>query len=138
MIDHTGIRVADLESSKRFYEQALAPLGYTLRKEFPGAAGFGVPAGHGQSLDPGGDFWISCGEPYTPRPHIAFSAASRTAVDAFYEAAIAAGGRDNGPPGLRLLYHPSYYAAFVFDPDGYNIEAVCHLALDSRRNMTFT
>ena len=90
---------------------------------------FGVAAGFGRSLDPGGDFWISAGPVLTPRPHVAFSAASRQAVDAFYEAAIAAGGISNGGPGLRPVYHADYYAAFVLDPDGYNIEAVCHSVL---------
>lgn len=126
MIDHTGIHVSNLEASRRFYLQALAPLGYVLRLEIPGAAGFGVEAGHGRSLDPGGDFWIAQADPYTPRPHVAFSAPSRAAVDGFHAAALAAGGRDNGAPGLRPRYHADYYAAFVLDPDGYNIEAVCH------------
>ncbi len=126
MIDHTGIRVADLEKSRRFYLEALAPLGYAIRHQFPGAAGFGVAEGHGRSLDPGGDFWVVQAEPYVPRVHLAFSATTRAAVDAFYAAAMAAGGRDNGAPGIRTIYHPAYYAAFVYDPDGYNIEAVFH------------
>jgi catechol 2,3-dioxygenase-like lactoylglutathione lyase family enzyme len=75
MIDHTGINVSDLERSAAFYERALAPLGYAIRRRIPGAVGFGVGGGHGQSLDPGGDFWISAGPPLTPRSHIAFSAA---------------------------------------------------------------
>ncbi len=127
MIDHTGIHVTDLELSKRFYAAVLAPLGYALRRELPGAAGFGVDSGHGRSLDPGGDFWVAQAEPYTPRPHVAFSAPSRAAVEAFHAAALAAGGRDNGAPGLRPIYHATYYAAFVLDPDGYNLEAVCHV-----------
>ena len=126
MIDHTGIRVAELERSVAFYLRALAPLGYVLRKRLPGAVGLGVSAGHGASLDPGGDFWIAAAEPLAPRSHVAFSAPDRAAVDAFHAAALAAGGRDNGGPGLRRIYHPHYYAAFVLDPDGYNIEAVCH------------
>lgn len=126
MIDHTGIQVADLERSVAFYVRALAPLGYEIRKRIPGAVGLGVAAGHGASLDPGGDFWISAGEPMSPRVHVAFGAADRAAVDAFHAAALAAGGRDNGGPGIRRLYHPDYYAAFVLDPDGYNIEAVFH------------
>lgn len=127
MLDHTGINVSDLERSKAFYLAALAPLRYRIAKEHPGAAcGFGVPDGFGQSPDPAGDFWIIKGAPQEPRIHLAFTAPSRAEVDAFYRAALAAGGRDNGAPGLRPQYHARYYAAFVLDPDGYNIEAVCH------------
>mgnify|MGYP001093192662 FL=1 len=120
MIDHTGLTVRDLEKSKQFYERALAPLGYAVIMEIPGGhgVGFGEP--------PKPDFWIIRGEPNEPRIHIAFRAASRAVVDEFYRAALAAGGRDNGPPGLRPHYHPNYYGAFVLDPDGHNIEAVCH------------
>lgn len=117
MIDHISIRVADYDKSKRFYAQALAPLGYTLLMESASGAGFR------KEFIP--DFWIKPGEP-SPGIHIAFASADRAAVDAFYHAAIAAGATDNGPPGLRAHYHPSYYGAFVRDPDGYNIEAVCH------------
>ncbi len=126
MLDHTGIRSLDLERSIRFYERALAPLGYVLVKRITGAAGFGVPAGPRRSLDPGGEFWIGQEKPYEPRTHVAFSAGDRAAVDAFHAAALAAGGIDNGAPGLRPIYHARYYAAFVLDPDGYNIEAVFH------------
>ncbi|MDP5241094.1 VOC family protein [Uliginosibacterium sp. 31-16] len=122
MIDHTGINVADLARSKAFYQQALAPLGYTIKLELKNAAGFGEAAGS----DPGGDFWISAGTPFTPRSHIAFHAASEAQVHAFHAAALQAGARDNGAPGLRPHYHADYYAAFVLDPDGYNIEAVFH------------
>jgi catechol 2,3-dioxygenase-like lactoylglutathione lyase family enzyme len=124
MIDHTGISVSDFERSKAFYLAALAPLGYQLIKEVPrqfvpqGAAGMGVP--------PKPDLWIAGGAPNSPRLHIALRAAERAQVDAFYHAAMAAGGRDNGPPGIRAHYHPNYYGAFVLDPDGHNIEAVCH------------
>ena len=124
MIDHTGLNVSDFRRSKDFYLRALAALGYQLIKELPasiapdGAAGLGVP--------PKADFWIAGGKPQAPRIHVAFRAASRADVDAFYKAALAAGGRDNGPPGLRARYHPNYYGAFVLDPDGHNIEAVCH------------
>ena len=90
----------------------------------------GVVDGHGKSSDPAGDFWIAEGEPQTPRMHIAFNAASRAIVDAFHKAALAAGGQDNGAPGLRPIYHANYYGAFVRDPDGYNIEAVCHAPAD--------
>ena len=120
MLDHLGIAVSDLDRSKAFYAKALAPLGYTLMMEFPGVAGFGVP--------PKPDFWISGGGTAGGPIHICFHAASRTLVKAFYEAAIAAGGKDNGPPGVRAQYHPNYYGAFVHDPDGHNVEAVCHEA----------
>ncbi len=126
MIDHTGIGVSDYVKSHAFYVSALAPLGYEVRKQLDMAAGFGAGALESGD-DPGGDFWIHAGSPASPRTHIAFRARNRSEVDAFFAAALAAGGRDNGAPGLRELYHPHYYAAFVFDPDGYNIEAVCHL-----------
>lgn len=126
MLDHFGINVSDFDRSKRFYTAALAPLGYRLIKDFGDAAGFGVPEGHGRSPDPAGDFWIIRRDPNPPLVHFAFNAASREAVDAFHAAAVAAGGTDNGPPGPRPQYHPHYYAAFVLDPDGYNLEAVCH------------
>ena len=107
---------------------ALAPLGYCVRLERPQAVGFG-----GAVLqpgdDPGGDFWLAQGTPYVPRNHLAFRARDPAAVAAFHAAALAAGGTDNGPPGPRDHYHPGYYAAFVLDPDGYNIEAVVHLAV---------
>jgi catechol 2,3-dioxygenase-like lactoylglutathione lyase family enzyme len=126
MIDHMGITVSDIEKSKAFYSKALGALGYVPCKNSPRAISFGVCEGHGKSADPGGDFWLSEGPPMTPRIHVAFNAASRTDVDAFFAAGIAAGGSENGAPGLRAQYHPHYYAAFVLDPDGYNIEAVCH------------
>lgn len=127
MIDHTGISVSDFEVSKAFYAQALAPIGYTLLVEVPAAAtGRGDAAGFGIAPKP--DFWINSGVPNLPPIHIAFRADSHAQVDAFYHAAIAAGGRDNGPPGLRTYYHPNYYGAFVLDPDGHNVEAVCHAA----------
>jgi catechol 2,3-dioxygenase-like lactoylglutathione lyase family enzyme len=127
MLDHTGINVSDLARSRAFYLAALAPLRYRIAKEHAGqACGFGVPDGFGKSPDPAGDFWIIKGMPQEPRIHLAFTAPSRAEVDAFYKAALAAGGRDNGAPGLRPQYHEGYYAAFVLDPDGYNVEAVCH------------
>jgi catechol 2,3-dioxygenase-like lactoylglutathione lyase family enzyme len=129
MIDHTGFNVTSLELSKAFYLKALASLGYGISLELEGAAGFGSQQGAGD--DPGGDFWISAGEPQTPRTHIAFRAASEEQVAEFHRAAIAAGGTDNGPPGPRPHYHPGYYAAFVLDPDGYNVEAVFHGAAAS-------
>jgi catechol 2,3-dioxygenase-like lactoylglutathione lyase family enzyme len=117
MIDHIGVQVTDLEASVAFYTRALAPLGYVLVMRWEQTAGFGV-AGKP-------DFWIGAGKP-TDKLHIAFRAAGRADVRAFYDAAIAAGGTDNGAPGVRAVYHPSYYGAFVHDPDGHNIEAVCH------------
>lgn len=125
MIDHTGIKVSNLALSRSFYIQTLAPLGYIIRLEFANAIGFGnaeVPPGD----DPGGDFWIASGTVLQPRSHIAFRAQSVEEVQAFHAAALAAGGNDHGAPGLRPHYHPNYYAAFVLDPDGYNIEAVFH------------
>ncbi len=120
MIDHTGVNVEDFEASREFYAAALAPLGYEFLLEFHGAvAGFGE-AGHP-------DFWIGRGEANTPRVHVAFRADTRRDVEAFYEAALGAGGWDNGAPGLRPQYHPDYYAAFVLDLDGHNVEAVCHV-----------
>ena len=118
MIDHTGLTVTDVVKSKAFYRAALAPLGYSLLIEFDDDAGFGVA--------PKPDFWIGQGTLNGARSHVAFRAETRQLVDAFYEAAMAAGGTDNGPPGIRPHYHPNYYCAFVLDPDGHNIEAVCH------------
>jgi catechol 2,3-dioxygenase-like lactoylglutathione lyase family enzyme len=118
MIDHTGLMVSSIPKSKAFYAAALAPLGYTVVMEWEQFAGLGVA--------PKPDFWIGEGTPNVPPIHVAFRAESRVQVDAFYNAAIAAGGRDNGAPGLREHYHPNYYGAFVLDPDGHNIEAVCH------------
>jgi catechol 2,3-dioxygenase-like lactoylglutathione lyase family enzyme len=120
MIDHMGIAVTDLEKSVAFYKQALAPLGYELIMSIQNQfAGFGI-AGKP-------DFWIGAGKP-TDRIHVAFRANGRATVKKFYEAAIAAGGKDNGAPGIREIYHPEYYGAFVLDPDGHNIEACCHEA----------
>ena len=118
MIDHAGVTVRDVVKSKRFYAAALAPLGYTLLMDFEEFAGFGVA--------PKPDFWIGEGTPNVPPVHIAFRAATRGEVDEFHRTALAAGGRDNGAPGLRPHYHANYYGAFVFDPDGHNVEAVCH------------
>lgn len=118
MIDHTGIQVTNLEASIAFYSKALAPLGYTLMKRIGDfAAGFGA--------DGKADFWLGPGNP-TDKIHIGFRANGRATVRAFYEAALAAGGTDNGPPGERAHYHADYYGAFVRDPDGHNIEACCH------------
>ena len=119
MIDHVTATVSDFDRAKQFYAQALAPLGYSVQMEFPGAAGFGPAEGMP-------DFWIGSSYPERGAAHIAFNAADRAAVDAFHEAALTAGGIDNGAPGLRPHYHETYYAAFVHDADGNNIEAVTH------------
>lgn len=125
MIDHTGVIVSDFERSKAFYRAALAAIGYQLLAQFPAAVtGHADVAGFGENGKT--DFWITRGEPNRPAVHIAFRVASRQMVDAFHRAALAAGGRDNGAPGVRTHYHPHYYGAFVLDPDGHNIEAVCH------------
>lgn len=126
MLDHLAVLVSDLERSERFYAAALAPLGYRRTKSTGHSVGFGVLSGVGKSPDPAGDFWIATGQTNPDAAHFAFSAGSRAAVDAFFAAATAAGGTGNGAPGLRPNYHEHYYAAFVLDPDGYNIEAVCH------------
>lgn len=118
MLDHVGLPVSDFERSKRFYEEALSPLGYELVMQPSVSA-----AGFGRWGKP--DFWISQGEP-GHAIHVAFTADDQATVEAFYEAAITAGGHDNGGPGLRPEYHPNYFGAFVLDPDGNNIEAVCH------------
>jgi catechol 2,3-dioxygenase-like lactoylglutathione lyase family enzyme len=126
MIDHVGFAVADAERSRRFYEQALAPLGISLIMSVtPDQTEAGGTA-HGFGADDKPFFWIGDNERVGEGTHVAFAVDSRAKVEAFYQAALAAGGRDNGPPGLRPHYHPNYYAAFVFDPDGNNIEAVSH------------
>ena len=121
MLDHLGIRVSDYPKSKSFFESALAPLGYAVVMEFGG-----VTAGLGAKGKP--DFWISKGSAPPLGVHVALLSADRPTVDVFYQAAIAAGARDNGAPGPRTIYHPDYYGAFVLDPAGHNIEAVCHTA----------
>ncbi|CAB3855784.1 hypothetical protein LMG26684_02318 [Achromobacter mucicolens] len=127
MLDHITIHVSDFARSRAFYQSALAALGYVPRKTFETDMGFGASA-PADAGNPGGEFWIHEGTPCTPRVHVAFRARSRDEVDAFHRAALAAGGRDNGAPGLRPHYHPNYYGAFILDPDGYNVEAVCHHA----------
>jgi catechol 2,3-dioxygenase-like lactoylglutathione lyase family enzyme len=125
MIDHTGVNVSDGPRARRFYEQALAPLGYTVLSEVPKEFTGGTMV-IGMGVAPKPDFWVSEAPPQKPHVHVAFQAHSRAVVHAFYEAALAAGGKDNGPPGPRLHYHKDYYGAFVLDPDGHNIEACCH------------
>lgn len=125
MIDHLGIRVADFDASKAFYDRVMSPLGASLLMMVPPEHTGGVKVGGYGRERP--TFWLHEGAETGPGRHIAFSARSRAEVDAFHKAAIAAGGKDNGAPGLRPHYHPDYYGAFVFDPDGNNIEAVCHL-----------
>jgi catechol 2,3-dioxygenase-like lactoylglutathione lyase family enzyme len=118
MIDHMGITVSKMTRSKAFYRAAMAPLGYDVLMEWDTFTGLGIA--------PKPDFWIAEGAPNVPPIHVAFRAETRAQVDAFYRAAMAAGGRDNGAPGIRTHYHPNYYGAFVLDPDGHNVEAVCH------------
>jgi catechol 2,3-dioxygenase-like lactoylglutathione lyase family enzyme len=118
MIDHVSLRVRDLAAAKAFYAATLAPLGYKVAQEYPEAIGLGV----GKQLD----LWLVHDAEARPQ-HLAFAAPNHAAVDAFHAAGLAAGGRDNGAPGHRSEYHPDYYASFVFDPSGHNVEAVCHL-----------
>jgi catechol 2,3-dioxygenase-like lactoylglutathione lyase family enzyme len=125
MIDHTGFAVSDLSSSTAFYAAALQPLGIELLMELTAEqTGAGAHAGFGVADKP--FFWIGDHGAPSSGIHIAFTAASRAQVDQFYHAALKAGGKDNGAPGLRPHYHENYYGAFVLDPDGNNIEAVCH------------
>ncbi len=125
MLDHIGLAVSDMRRSKAFYHAALKPLGLALVMEVTAEeTGGDAHAGFGEGSKP--FFWIGTGERPKGGAHVAFTAKTRAEVDAFHRAALAAGGRDNGAPGLRPHYHPNYYGAFVFDPDGNNIEAVCH------------
>ena len=122
MIDHLSIGVCEVARAKRFYDAALAPLGYTCLSAGEGSLGHG---------DAAVALWISAAErPVRPDDrsglHICFAAPTRKSVDAFHAAALAAGGKDNGKPGLRPQYHPNYYGAFVIDPEGHAIEACCH------------
>jgi catechol 2,3-dioxygenase-like lactoylglutathione lyase family enzyme len=118
IIDHIGLAVSDYEQSKAFFTQALAPLGIEPVMEVEGWAGFGK---HGKP-----EFWFGTHTQKQNPMHIAFLAENRAQVNAFYETALKIGGKDNGPPGIREIYHPNYYGAFVIGPDGHNIEAVCH------------
>jgi catechol 2,3-dioxygenase-like lactoylglutathione lyase family enzyme len=125
MMDHIGLAVADFERSKSFFVNALAPLDITLIMEVT-AEQTGGDAHAGFGAERKAFFWIGNGKKPTSGVHVAFAAKSRSQVDAFHQAAMTAGGRDNGPPGLRPQYHPNYYGAFILDADGNNIEAVCH------------
>jgi catechol 2,3-dioxygenase-like lactoylglutathione lyase family enzyme len=126
MLDHLGLMVSDFHRSRAFYERALAPLGIAVLMEVSKEeSGSYEGAGFGRDGKPA--FWIGGGGASRSGPmHVAFTAEDRAAVDAFHKAALAAGGQDNGAPGLRPHYHPDYYGAFVLDPDGNNVEAVCH------------
>ena len=125
MIDHIGVAVADMDRAKAFYISALKPIGVGVVMEVS-AEETGAEAHAGFGADGKAFFWIGTGAKPKGGTHVAFAVGTRAEVDAFHLAAVAAGGRDNGAPGLRPEYHPHYYGAFVFDPDGNNIEAVCH------------
>ena len=118
ILDHIGFNVTDFGRSKAFYLRALEPLGIGIALEGEGWAMFGK--------DGKGQFWIGSFGPPPGRIHVAFAADNRAQVRAFHAAALAAGGADNGAPGIRVQYHPHYYGAFVIAPDGHNVEAVCH------------
>ena len=121
MLDHVTISVSDIKRSRAFYDRALRPLDIErLYAEGDGFAGYGI--------NKKAFFWIGLRGSVVSGAHIAFAAKDRAVVDAFHAAALAAGGRDNGAPGLRPRYHANYYGAFILDPDGHNIEAVCHAA----------
>jgi catechol 2,3-dioxygenase-like lactoylglutathione lyase family enzyme len=124
MIDHVGITVRDWNASTAFYDAAFAPLGITLLAQVPEQFTGGVKVGGYGRTKP--DFWLTAGAEPGPGRHYAFTVRSKDEVEAFYAAAIAAGGRDNGAPGPRPHYHEHYYGGFVFDPDGNNVEAVFH------------
>lgn len=133
MLDHLSLRVADLARSRKMYDACLAALGYAAVMTIDNEPDFVAVGYGGDSHEPA--FWVGASTASdTPPPlpidgmHVAFSAQDRAAVDAWHAAALANGGRDNGAPGLRPHYHPNYYAAYVIDPDGYHVEAVCHLA----------
>ncbi len=119
MIDHVSVYVSDVHKAREFYAAALAPLGYQVIREFAGAA-------VGLGIDKKPDLWLMAGGARTGGQHVAIRAGGRKQVRAFHEAALAAGGKDNGAPGVRAHYHPNYFGAFVHDPDGNNLEACCH------------
>ena len=117
MLDHISLRVQDFSRALAFYKSALAPIGYQVAMEYPGGAGLGEPGKP--------DLWITRSDSAPNPTHLAFRS-ERWRIDMFYAAALGAGGTDNGPPGVRADYHPHYYAAFILDPEGNNIEVVCH------------
>jgi catechol 2,3-dioxygenase-like lactoylglutathione lyase family enzyme len=125
MIDHMGFKTSKIAAARAFYDAAFAAMGGGMRMEVPKEyTGGAMVMGYGRERPV---FWLTEAEGSNGPLHVAFAARSRAEVDAFYQAAMAAGGRDNGGPGLRPEYTPTYYAAFVLDPDGNNVEAVCHL-----------
>jgi catechol 2,3-dioxygenase-like lactoylglutathione lyase family enzyme len=126
MLDHIGLSVADYAKSKAFYDAVMPTIGATCCMVATAEETGGTYEGAGYGVGGKPSFWIGTGGRTKGSMHIAFVADSRQAVDAFYAAAIAAGGTDNGPPGIRAHYHANYYGAFVLDPDGHNVEAVCH------------
>lgn len=137
MIDHMGVGVRDLQAARAFYDAAFAPLGIAVVMSVSAEqTGAGAHLGYGPTADRRDiqagkpSFWISESAAPTGPMHVAFLARDRSQVDAFHAAAMAAGGADNGAPGVRPHYHPNYYAAFVLDPDGRNIEAVCHASAE--------
>jgi catechol 2,3-dioxygenase-like lactoylglutathione lyase family enzyme len=127
MIAHVGIFVSDIERSKKFYTAALKPIGCQMIREY-GVTPARPAASAGFGEAPRADLWIYQGDPGRVTAHIAFQVNKRALVYAFYAAAMTAGGTDNGKPGLRPQYSANYYGAFVLDPDGYNVEAVCREA----------
>jgi catechol 2,3-dioxygenase-like lactoylglutathione lyase family enzyme len=126
VLDHIALSVANYPKAKAFYDAVMPTIGASCVMAVTAEETGGTYEGAGYGLNGKPSFWIGTGGRTKGSLHIAFVAESRAAVDAFYAAAIAAGGTDNGPPGIRAHYHPNYYGAFVFDLDGHNIEAVCH------------
>ncbi len=122
MIDHVSVHVTDVVRARDFYLAALAPTGYELLKQYPDADN---PFAVGLGVAGKPDLWLVKGTP-TGSQHVAIRSATRSVVAAFHAAALAAGGTDHGAPGVRAHYHPAYYGAFVLDPDGHNLELVCH------------
>jgi catechol 2,3-dioxygenase-like lactoylglutathione lyase family enzyme len=127
IIDHVGIKVSDIARSFAFYREALGTLGIEVLADF--TVGGERHVGFGTDKP---DFWISSGRPLRGETHVAFTASSRSEVQAFHSVALSMGGRDNGSPGVRAHYHPDYYGAYVLDPDGNNVEAVCHRPEEAR------
>lgn len=128
MFDHLGIEVGDYARSRAFYTATLAPLGVELVTEISECAGFAAAGTTPATVQTAPSFWIHRGCEQPTRVHIAFRTMDRARVAAFWKAGLRAGGRDNGAPGIRAHYHPDYFGTLVLDPDGHNIEAVCHAA----------